>query len=955
MEGIGAAAAAGLWRDGVVMGAGGPLMEQQQQQRHQQQHQEGPPENETATSAVRPLVGRIHGGHRRAPSSSSSSSRLDPSIPGELMADELNGNPNSALQSHGFEFAGGVPRGGGAAATMVTGGFPGGGGGISTEELLDMQRVLTGGGGVGGGAAAAAAAISGPPLRPGEQQQLYHQDHHHQRYRQEQLELHRLRQQPEQQQEQEQPGQRDPPRLYQRHHNRHHHYHQHHHRRSRDRDFGGIVKQAHRPPQPQPPPQRSRCSSPATVAAAPAASAAASPVVASVSTPLNTATGNTSGIRRAASSPPTSSSPPPSATRRLADGSASSASTATTSTGRSSRSGSGASTSTNSDGTGMATTMTTTTTPDSGNVLSLWGPDPVPLPLRFARIKRALIAGHEAAIEASWARLLVALRHEVEHIECLGAHLVPSVEFADLADPAQTARFGRDLRRYGVGVVRKVLPRDVADDAVRDTVHYLEARRPRPRQQQQQQRDKDKEAPATNAPAPGPTPAASSSAHSSFRAPRQDPTCFDCFWTPAQVRARAHPNVRRAQRFMMGLWEPDARERIAPHLPITYADRIRVHGGGFGFDSDAGGAGTPPAAPSDPVTAGLDAQLQQQSQFLAPQSADDWINALQSSAGIIAQVDNGSLERWEPDGYGRGGAYDHVFAGRWEDHDPWGGAAQRANSTTDLYNGYGACTVFRMFQGLLALSTIEPGTLRLMPSPRLATAYYLLRPFFAPRTPPPELRHGPGWEAYLAPGNWELQREPDTTIHGAVPGHAQRVTERWHPHLCLRSSLVTLPTLQPGDYIFWHPDLPYHISSNGSGSRPGGTGGAVATAPAASASAGPAGGGAGSVADGTADDVRMLVYIPAAPLTQTGALYLARQRRAFQRGHPGPDFDSSGRSVVAEDYEQRSLEDEMERVGGKEALRGMGLLPWEREESEDGEEEEGDGLTRLANLILFPE
>ena len=33
-------------------------------------------------------------------------------------------------------------------------------------------------------------------------------------------------------------------------------------------------------------------------------------------------------------------------------------------------------------------------------VLSFWGPEPVPLPSRFARIKRNLIQGHEAALEA---------------------------------------------------------------------------------------------------------------------------------------------------------------------------------------------------------------------------------------------------------------------------------------------------------------------------------------------------------------------------------------------------------------------------------------------------------------------------------------------------------------------------------------------------------------------------
>lgn len=529
-----------------------------------------------------------------------------------------------------------------------------------------------------------------------------------------------------------------------------------------------------------------------------------------------------------------------------------------------------------------------------GPTLTFWGPDPVPLPPRFARIKRALMAGHEAELEASWARLVEALRAEVEHIEGLGAHLIPSVEFADLDDAAQTARFGRDLRRYGVGVVRKVVPRADADAAVADTVRYLR-RRPGP-------------GPAADPAAPGPGPGPPG-----LRAPRQDPTCYDCFWTPAQVRCRAHPRVLRAQRFMMGLWDADAAaDRLATRLPISYADRIRVEGPGFGPAA---------AAPATPAT---DAAPEQRDRLLARQSADDWITALQSSAGIIAQVDNGSLERWEPDGYGRGGTYDRVFHGRWEQYDPWQ-CASRVGASIDLYNGYGSCSILRMFQGLLALSTTEPGMLRLLPSPRLATAYYLLRPFFAPRRPAPALRSGPDWDAYLAPENWGLRRDPDTIVHGAIPGHAQRVTERWHPHLRLRSSLVTLPTLQPGDYILWHPDLPYHFSSNPRRRR-------------------------------DHDAVSMLVYVPAAPLTQTNALYLARQRKAFRRGLPGPDFDSCGRGTLAEDPDLRPGEPDMDAVGGAPALRAMGLAPWEEHEAGPDPRLQAEAhVVRMANLILFPE
>lgn len=547
-------------------------------------------------------------------------------------------------------------------------------------------------------------------------------------------------------------------------------------------------------------------------------------------------------------------------------------------------------------------------------VLSFWGTDPVPLPSRFARIKRKLVAGHEKELQESFARLITALQAEVNHIEKMGAHLIPSIPFADVDDPSQTTRFANDLKRYGVGVVRGVVPVEQADSYVQETVEYIEKK-------------KDVKLP-----------------------PPQDPTCFDFFWTPAQVRTRAHPRVLHAQRFMMGLWETNTDDKVATRFPITYADRIRIHG--------LPGFHSPPLANKSDVE--LEADIKRLPH--PAKSADDWLNAIQSST-IIAQVDNGSLERWEPDGYQRFGTYDSVFKGEWDAYDPWE-CAGRVSTTTDLYNGYGACSIFRMFQGLLALSTIEPGMVRLMPSPKLAIAYFLLRPFFSPKMPCPTSREGPEWEAYLHPSNWIIDKEQSTIIHGAVPGHAQRVTELWHPHLHLRRSLVTLPTLQAGDYIFWHPDLPYHITSDGTGLR-------------------------SENGNFAPDDVRQLVYIPAAPLTQTNALYLARQRKQFLRGQPPPDFDSTGTGLGTEaPPEGRLGKEHIAESGGPAAMQSMGLAPYETSSTprsadldsmkqlagkcEDVEMAEAENETksvrstsssshgeaevvRLANIILFPD
>lgn len=546
-------------------------------------------------------------------------------------------------------------------------------------------------------------------------------------------------------------------------------------------------------------------------------------------------------------------------------------------------------------------------------VLSFYGTEPVPLPSRFAQIKRNLVAGHEAQLEASWVRLLDALRGEVDQIHNLGPNLTPSIDFSNVDDPAHAATFARDLKRFGVGVVRGVMPKADADVCISETVRYLETKQ-------------DFKAP-----------------------PAQDPTCFDFFWTPAQVRTRAHPNVLRAQKFAMSLWDNQADDRMATRFPIAYADRLRVHGATLGGAADpaaaaaknsTNGAGSGDTSPtvvngnapssSSSATAAVSSSTSAATAAAAAQAIE--LLGDFTSSTVIAQVDNGSLERWEPDGYGRGGTYDAVFKGEWESYDPWDPTG-RISTTSDLYNGYGACSIFRMYQGVLALNTIEPGMIRLLPSPKLATAYFLLRPFFSPKVKAPESqREGPEWEAYLDASNWALDHEQSTIIHGAVPGHAQRLTELWHPHLHIRRTLMTIPTLQAGDYIMWHPDLAYHITSNGSiaASR-------APTPPPEDPSS------SSSASSAAPNNVSILVYVPAAPLTQTNALYLARQRKTFQRGHPGPDFDATGSGLGSEaSHAGRPGEAEIAEIGGPAGLQAMGLAPFDVAPTPPSADENGD-------------
>jgi len=175
--------------------------------------------------------------------------------------------------------------------------------------------------------------------------------------------------------------------------------------------------------------------------------------------------------------------------------------------------------------------------------------------------------------------------------------------------------------------------------------------------------------------------------------------------------------------------------------------------------------------------------------------------------------DGGSVERWEREGYGRGRVYDTVFTGNWESYDPWD-ASGRVDAVNDLYNGLGACSMFRMFQGWLSMSHCGPskGTLLVNPLLKLSTAYTLLRPFFRPiKTIDLQSPATSDTEKakFLAPENWVLTTGDEMTsdLQGATPGHGQEFPKAdLHPHLELERTMAHIPDVRPGDFVIWHCD-----------------------------------------------------------------------------------------------------------------------------------------------------
>jgi hypothetical protein len=535
------------------------------------------------------------------------------------------------------------------------------------------------------------------------------------------------------------------------------------------------------------------------------------------------------------------------------------------------------------------------------------------LPKRFAQIKTDLVSSNETALAESWSRLLTQLRREVTLIAEAQSPVIPTIDFQDLESPTKRDVFLDGLKVRGVAVIRSVVPEDEALTMKRDLDTYI-----------------------------------ADNPHSRVSSPNGT-HLYELYWSLSQLKARAHPNMLKAQTFVMNsCWHHsnltptsssggdsvdhmvDSRTRITTNFPVTYADRVLM------IQKNQSPEGTPRPGPRVPIR---------------------------------AHVDGGSVERWEPDGYGGlKGTYREIFTGHWEDWDPWD-SSRRLNATSDLYNGANTCSVFRMFQGVFSLgngsrhqgSSSPPMAVCALPV-RLVTAYWLLRPFFSPRKP--WVGKAQCAAEFLDPSNWDLTTTQSPILHGAQPCRSQELNAFIHPHLLLDKTLVPVPPLQPGDYVLFHPDVAYTMNpslsmpiSTPAQTPPPTPQPSTASSPVFSRSPSPSRSSLLSSTPATpspsatpSSSATTLLYIPACPLTQTNALFLARQRKAFLLGFPGPDFvGGEGESF----HMGRPGVQEVNEAGGEPALRSTGMLAWDEDDATGGKAERL--VLAAANGILFPD
>ncbi|KHN97196.1 DUF1479 domain protein [Metarhizium album ARSEF 1941] len=472
--------------------------------------------------------------------------------------------------------------------------------------------------------------------------------------------------------------------------------------------------------------------------------------------------------------------------------------------------------------------------------VSLSGGKRPPLPDRFRRLKCDLVRDREKQIADSWKRLLRQLRVENDIIAQKGSDVIPQVDFADL--DAGCRGLKEEIRKRGAIVVRGVIPEDEAR-AYKEEIEAYVKRNPWTRG----------EALVRKFPLLLPQETLYDVLTGSKAFPADNPQVYELYWSAPQLKARSHPSLLRVQhRLMSLLWHTSSDQaQISLQNPLSYADRLRIR------------------QPGDAAFA------------LGP------------------HIDGGSVERWERDGYGLGGVYDRIFQGEWESYDPWD-ASGRVQAVNNLYDGLGACSMFRMWQGWLSMSKSGPheGTLLVNPLMHMATAYVLLRPFFEPLN---ECRTSRG---YLEENNWKLIGEADmeSELQGASPGHGQELTNELHPHLELQRTMVHVPKIKPGDFVAWHCDTIHSVDK---------------------------------VHSGCGDS--SVLYIPVCPVTDINATYIARQRQAFRDGTPGPDFpggEGESRHVgrPTEDMLRRWTNDVGRQAFGLDKIQVRdSALPGERE------------------------
>lgn len=226
-----------------------------------------------------------------------------------------------------------------------------------------------------------------------------------------------------------------------------------------------------------------------------------------------------------------------------------------------------------------------------------------------------------------------------------------------------------------------------------------------------------------------------------------------------------------------------------------------------------------------------------------------------NSLGLKPHIDGGSVERWlESSGYQS--VFRHLLKGDWKSYDPYDA---RYRTETKEISSPAVCSMFRTWQGWTALTQQGPGdgTLQLIPS-SIALGWMILR---------------------------ALQDDiADDDLCGAEAARALSCHPEWHQKIL--DGLCSIPLMQPGDTVWWHPDVVHSVEDKHQG-----------------------------------DGYSNVIYIGAAPYCEKNASFLASQKEKFLAGESAPDFAAENYELG---FEGRAMLSDLSELGKKQ----MGFEEW---------------------------
>ena len=329
-----------------------------------------------------------------------------------------------------------------------------------------------------------------------------------------------------------------------------------------------------------------------------------------------------------------------------------------------------------------------------------------------------LAVSEEDALVASWGEILARLLADIDSIgRGQGSDTIPEIDFQELRSNHPTIEhFSTQAKSRGVAVVRNVIREGLIQAWMGETEQYLSHNN-----------------------------ASLETAERRLAGNSGD----DIWWSPVQVKTKAHPALLETQRLLMELWQSSDPSGVAltTHFPIACARQLFL------------------SAPGEALYTIREPACSQAVNDLAAAGVESSLEEIQRESG--------------------------------KQHDSWDSSAL-FRSDEDAHQLESVVkNPLTMFHGLLSINDWPSGCgpMKFLPLLRLSRKYLQLRPLFRPK------HHSSVASGFLQPDNWTLE------AHDQIDEPPLRMNHIGELQQCLiqsGASLSQTPVLRPVDYLVWH-------------------------------------------------------------------------------------------------------------------------------------------------------